>query len=254
MGAPAPVFAYYADGECQVIASAGPATTTFHLNVSGASGPTGPSASSLKLISGDFQVATRSGANIQGGEAFYAPLVVQAVDAAGNPVPGALIAWKLGNKPGAMACQFEPSGINPGFTYADASGTSILNKMSGNSARIYYADGDCEILATSGSAAPVTFHLKSSVPGPPSLSMVSGDNQTAARTGTNMQGGEAFFGPLTVSVRDWTGKPIYKEQRSSLDPKPGHTMAKDSTSQAARALAPLSPEDIFGVVLNRAAQ
>ena len=27
-----------------------------------------------------------------------------------------------------------------------------------------------------------------------------------------------------------------------------------STSQAARALAPLSPEDIFGVVLNRAAQ
>ncbi|NBS60219.1 MAG: hypothetical protein EBS65_24895, partial [Betaproteobacteria bacterium] len=221
-GAPAPVFAYYADGECQVIASAGPVTTTFHLNVSGASGPTGMTASSLQLISGDNQVSTRSGTNIQGGEALYAPLVIRATDATGKPIAGALITWKLGNKPGAMACQFEPSGINPGFTYADASGIATMNKMSGNSARIYYADGDCEILATSGSAAPVTFHLKSSVPGPPVLAIMSGDNQTASRMGSNIQGGEAFFEPLAVVVKDWMGKPMAKSPVIfSLGTKPG---------------------------------
>lgn len=44
------------------------------------------------------------------------------------------------------------------------------------------------------------------------------------------------FDPVAALVenRDWTGKSIYKEQRSSLDPKPGHAMAKDSTSQPAR--------------------
>jgi hypothetical protein len=30
--------------------------------------------------------------------------------------------------------------------------------------------------------------------------------------------------------RDWTGRPIYREDRSALDPKPGHTLAKDSAS------------------------
>ena len=221
-GAPAPVFAYYADGECQVIVSAGPVTATFHLNVAGASGPTGQTAASLSLMSGDNQVSTRSGTNIFGGEAYYAPLVVRANDAAGKPIPGALITWKLGNKPAAMACQFEPSGINPGFTYADASGIATMNKMSGNSARIYYADGDCEIVATSGSAAPVTFHLRSSVPGPPTLAIVSGDNQNASRMGTNIQGGEAFYTPLTVVLRDWTGKPLAKTPVIfSLGTKPG---------------------------------
>lgn len=44
------------------------------------------------------------------------------------------------------------------------------------------------------------------------------------------------FDPVAALVenKDWTGKSIYKEQRSSLDPKPGHAMAKDSTSQPAR--------------------
>lgn len=47
------------------------------------------------------------------------------------------------------------------------------------------------------------------------------------------------FDPVAALVenRDWTGKTIYKEQRSSLDPKPGHAMAKDSTSQPARWVA-----------------
>jgi len=50
------------------------------------------------------------------------------------------------------------------------------------------------------------------------------------------------FDPVAALMenKDWTGKPIYKEQRSNLDPKPGHMMAKDSTSQPARWAAQLA--------------
>lgn len=37
--------------------------------------------------------------------------------------------------------------------------------------------------------------------------------------------------------RDWTGRPIYRENPNGLDPKPGHAMARDSASTPARGLA-----------------
>ncbi len=37
--------------------------------------------------------------------------------------------------------------------------------------------------------------------------------------------------------RDWTGRPIYREDFSDLDPSPGHTRTKDSASTVSRALA-----------------
>lgn len=37
--------------------------------------------------------------------------------------------------------------------------------------------------------------------------------------------------------KDWTGRAIYREQQSGLDPKPGHAMAKDSASLPARAIS-----------------
>lgn len=42
--------------------------------------------------------------------------------------------------------------------------------------------------------------------------------------------------------RDWTGRPIYREDRNPMDPQPGHALAKDSASTPSRALA---------VVINR---
>lgn len=36
--------------------------------------------------------------------------------------------------------------------------------------------------------------------------------------------------------RDWTGKPIYRENNNPLDPQPGHKMAKDSASTPSRAI------------------
>lgn len=37
--------------------------------------------------------------------------------------------------------------------------------------------------------------------------------------------------------RDWTGRPIYREDFSDLDPTPGHTRTKDSASSVSRGLA-----------------
>lgn len=37
--------------------------------------------------------------------------------------------------------------------------------------------------------------------------------------------------------RDWTGKPIYRENNNPLDQQPGHKMAKDSASTPSRAIA-----------------
>jgi len=37
--------------------------------------------------------------------------------------------------------------------------------------------------------------------------------------------------------RDWTGKPIYRENANGLDPQPGHRMVKDSASTPSRAVA-----------------
>ncbi len=37
--------------------------------------------------------------------------------------------------------------------------------------------------------------------------------------------------------RDWTGKPIYRENANGLDPQPGHRMAKDSASTPSRLVA-----------------
>lgn len=47
------------------------------------------------------------------------------------------------------------------------------------------------------------------------------------------------FDPVVslMENKDWTGKSIYKEQRSALDPKPGHAMAKDSATPVSRWVA-----------------
>jgi len=37
--------------------------------------------------------------------------------------------------------------------------------------------------------------------------------------------------------KDWTGKPIYRENANGLDPQPGHRMVKDSASTPSRAVA-----------------
>lgn len=37
--------------------------------------------------------------------------------------------------------------------------------------------------------------------------------------------------------KDWTGRPIYRENANGLDPQPGHTMAKDSASSPSRFIA-----------------
>ena len=163
---------------------------------------------SLSLVSGDNQTATRVGTNSQGGEALYAPLSVLVKDATGKPLAGVPVVFSQGVKPAAMACQFDPSGDASSTAISDATGLATLRKMSNAagaySARIYYADGQCQIVATLGTST-VTFHLNAAAP---SITIASGDNQTATRLGTNSVGGEAIFAPLSVLVTDAAGKPL----------------------------------------------
>jgi len=47
------------------------------------------------------------------------------------------------------------------------------------------------------------------------------------------------FDPVVALMqnRDWTGRPIYREDRSPLDPQPGSAMAKDTATPWAKAIA-----------------
>jgi hypothetical protein len=67
------------------------------------------------------------------------------------------VTWTI-NKPGAMACQIEPSGASPSTVLTDGNGVATLNKMGGRSASIYYADGQCVVTAVYG-GANAAFHL-----------------------------------------------------------------------------------------------
>jgi hypothetical protein len=90
---------------------------------------------------------------------------------------------------------------------------ATLNKMGGKSVSVYYADGPFTITASHG-AAKAAFQLSAAAdPSKPTtasnvLKIVSGDKQSAQRTGTELPGGVATFGPLTVQVTDPAGKPL----------------------------------------------
>ena len=112
------------------------------------------------MVSGDKQTAARNQMSNGIPTAMYAPLVVVAKDGTGKPLPGVAVAWSVGAKPGAMACQIEPSGASQGSVTTDAAGQAVLAKMGGRSTSIYYADGECQIVATYGGSS-VTFRLVS---------------------------------------------------------------------------------------------
>ena len=52
-------------------------------------------------------------------------------------------------------------------------------------------------------------------------------------------GGATVIDPIVALMqnKDWTGKPIYRENANSLDPQPGHRLVKDSASTPSRAVA-----------------
>jgi hypothetical protein len=204
--------AYYASGKMPITAAGDNTNTvTFDLTVTDAPPPPPPTeGATMTIVAGDNQTAARVSTSTGIPTATYAPLVVLVKDASGKPLAGVIVSFSVGSHPNAMACQAEPSGSGASTITTDGAGNATLNRMGGKSASIYYADGQCQIVASYGKAT-ATFHLNASAPVVSAqnvMTIVAGDHQTAQRTGNSVPGGMASFGPLTVQVKTPAGAPI----------------------------------------------
>ncbi len=96
------------------------------------------------------------------------------------------------------------------MTPTDANGIATLNHMGGASAETYYAVGAFTVTATYGSST-ATFHLTATALQQAqqlyTATIVSGDGQSVARSGTSVPGGIATFAPLSVKVVNASGAP-----------------------------------------------
>lgn len=207
---------YYDQGPFQIFATAeGGKTATFNLMV----GPTPPPpvnpGATVSVVSGDGQHVARSGLDVPGGQANFAPLAVCVRDTNGQPLANTRVQWAAGTHPSQMAVQLDPSGADGKTTVTGPDGTATLNSMGGNSVTCYYAEGPFSIVASvAGGLTSATFNLTvDPTPPPPVIAdanvyIVSGDGQHATRTGTSVPGGVANFAPLTVVVKSPDGTPM----------------------------------------------
>src|SRR5262249_51159834 len=135
------VVAYYASGKMPIVAAAdGTNQVTFDLTVLDAAAPPPAIAGAkMAIVSGGGQKATRVNTSNGIAMASFGPLVVSVKDSSGKALSGVQVTWSC-SKPGAMACQSEPSGASPTVTVTDGNGNATLNKMGGKSVSAYYGD------------------------------------------------------------------------------------------------------------------
>jgi hypothetical protein len=163
----------------------------------------------VTIVSGDQQSTLRT-SDAAGGTATFKPLEVLVTDLAKKPVAGVRVTFICAAPP-AMTCRLSPRGDQSAFVMSDSLGHAVLNQMDGNAASTSYAGGTLKVNVTGDTFAPIAFTLTATTPTPAppnTVTIVSGNNQTRARTGSTVPGGTATFGPLTVLVSDTAGKPV----------------------------------------------
>ena len=106
--------------------------------------PTGLKAS---LIAGNFQSVSRTGTDLPGGKANFAPLQVKVVTASGEPAVGVKVSFSVNSKPSEMVVQMDPAGGSSAVITTDANGIATLNLMGGNSLCCHSASGSLLINA-----------------------------------------------------------------------------------------------------------
>jgi hypothetical protein len=106
--------------------------------------PTGLKAS---LIAGNFQSVSRTGTDLPGGKANFAPLQVKVVTASGEPAVGVKVTFSVNSKPSEMVVQMDPAGGSSAVVTTDANGIATLNLMGGNSLCCHSASGSLLINA-----------------------------------------------------------------------------------------------------------
>jgi hypothetical protein len=174
----------------------------------------------LKIVSGDKQTVQRTGNSVPGGQASFEPLVVQITDPAGKPLSGLRVNFFCGSPTTGlpnrgMACQMNPAGSGGGSATTDATGTASLKGMGGKSVVAYYASGKMPITVAADNTNQVVFDLTvldaAAAPAPiagAKMAIVSGNNQKSTRINTSNGIAMATFAPLTVSVKDASGKAL----------------------------------------------
>jgi hypothetical protein len=164
---------------------------------------------SLTITGGNNQTHQRAGSSVPGGVADFTPLTVQLKNGAGQPVSGVPVTFTC-HVPGQWACQTDPSGASRGVMQmtTNSSGVATLNSMGGNAFSIYYGDGPFTVTASfQGASATFNETVGAGTTFAYTAAVVSGNNQTVARTGSSVPGGTATFGPLVVLITDANNKP-----------------------------------------------
>ena len=174
--------------------------------VEAAADPT-PAGPTLTIVAGDNQTANLVMTEHGFPMAAFAPVTVVLKDADGAPLAGEAVAWAVGETPGNMGIQLDPHGTSPLITVTDERGSTTLDRMRGSSLSAFYDSGAFTLVASHGrTVAAANFSV--AIPLALTTKITGGDNQSVARAGTRVAGGEARFGPLEIRVRDSLGEPV----------------------------------------------
>jgi len=165
-----------------------------------------PSGPSLTITLGDNQTGILMMAEHGFPVALFTPVAAVLRDASGAPLAGEAVAWSVGETPANMGIQLDPHGTTPVITTTDEHGVATLDRMRGSALSAFYDSGAFVLEARYGRAVAAA-HLVVAPPLALTTKIMGGDNQSVARTGSRVPGGEARFAPLEVRVRDSLGEP-----------------------------------------------
>ena len=166
-----------------------------------------PAVPTMTITAGDNQTASLVMTEHGFPMAAFAPVTAVLRDADGAPVASAAVSWSVGETPGNMGVQLDPHGTSPVITMTDEQGATTLDRMRGSALSAFYDSGSFDLMASHGRTIAAA-HLVVAVPLARVTRITAGDNQSAARAGTRVVGGEARFGPVEIQVRDALGDPV----------------------------------------------
>jgi hypothetical protein len=158
----------------------------------------------LSIVAGDDQTAALVMTDHGFPMATFDPVAVELRDAGGAVLAGLAVAWSVGETPGNMGVQMDPLGTSPCVVLTDEQGVATLDKMRGRSASAFYDHGPFTLVARHG-AARAAAHMAVAPPLILKPTIASGDNQSIARSGDRVLGGEAVFAPVRILLKDSLG-------------------------------------------------
>jgi hypothetical protein len=158
----------------------------------------------LSIVAGDDQTAVLVMTAHGFPMATFDPVAAKLRDAGGAALAGFAVAWSVGETPGNMGVQMDPLGTSPCIVMTDEHGVATLDKMRGRSASAFYDYGPFTLVARHG-AASVAAHMAVAPPLILRPKIASGDNQSVARSGDSVPGGEAVFAPVRILLKDSEG-------------------------------------------------